>query len=145
IGTTDASYAPPGWDDYQFGVYTPWWWFGDFARGAADYACWDCGGTAVTYEEFTGRTDGEGSHYLDIAFGQATGTDGEPRDVDLPRTVTAEATVYDVNRQAWSDRTDLLVHPAEVYVGVRSDRSFVTEGSPIRIDAVVTDVDGDVA
>ena len=33
---------------------------------------------------------------------------------DLPVTVTAQATVTDVNRQAWSSTTDLLVHPAEL-------------------------------
>jgi uncharacterized protein YfaS (alpha-2-macroglobulin family) len=85
-------------------------------------------------QEYSGRTDQSGSHYLRIDF------DGD--DVDLPTAVTAEATVFDVNRQAWSSRTDLLVHPAEYYVGLRSDRAFVREGSPIRIDAVVTDVDG---
>ena len=31
---------------------------------------------------------------------------------------SSQATVFDVNRQAWSDGTDLLVHPAELYVGL---------------------------
>ena len=43
----------------------------------------------------------------------------------LPTTVTSQATVLDINRQAWSDGTDLLVHPGELYVGLRSDRTFV--------------------
>ena len=54
----------------------------------------------------------------------------------------AEATVFDVNRQAWSDGTDLLVHPGEEYVGLRSDRTFVKAGEPLVIDAIVTDIDG---
>ena len=87
----------------------PWWYFGGFAEDVA-YA----GDVAYEsdvvlrlrtrfrghdrYEEFTGRTDAGGTHYLQIDF------DGP--DVDLPTAVTAEATVFDVNRQAWSSRTD---------------------------------------
>ncbi|MCB0967083.1 MAG: hypothetical protein KDB37_09635, partial [Ilumatobacter sp.] len=142
VSTADTNFSPPGWRDFSFGVWQPWWWYGEDVGGyesAADLAypvdCWDCGPYGdVTYEDFSGRTDATGSHYLQLDF------DGD--DVDLPSTVTAEATVFDVNRQAWASRTDLLVHPAQYYVGLRTDRNFVREGTPIRIDAVVTDVDG---
>ena len=90
--------------------------------------------SAAEYEQFAGRTDAGGTHYLQIEF------DGP--EVDLPSTITAEATVLDVDRQAWASRTDLLVHPARYYVGLRSDRTFVEQGTPMRYDAVVTDVDG---
>jgi uncharacterized protein YfaS (alpha-2-macroglobulin family) len=140
VGTTETNYTPPGRDEYTFGVFQPWWWYGDESGSSADVAaeCFDCGpglGT-TTYEEFSGRTDETGTHYLQIAF------DGE--DVDLPSTVTAEATVFDVNRQAWASRTDLLVHPAREYVGLRSDRNFVRAGTPIRVDAIVADIDGEL-
>jgi len=138
VSKQDTAYQPPNWGEFTFGVWTPWWFEDDIAIERADVAiepCFDCGpGAATEYEEFSGRTDPGGSHYLQIDF------DGD--DVDLPTAVTAEATVFDVNRQAWSSRTDLLVHAAEFYVGLRSDRAFVREGTPIRIDAVVTDVDG---
>ncbi|MDW3216793.1 MAG: alpha-2-macroglobulin family protein [Ilumatobacteraceae bacterium] len=137
VSKRETTYRPPEWDQYVFGVWVPWWW-ADSRSGDGDVAsdgCFDCWpGTPVEYEEFSGSTDAGGSHYLQIDF------DGP--DVDLPTTVTAEATVFDVNRQAWSSRTDLLVHPAEYYVGLRSDRAFVRQGTPIRIDGVVTDVDG---
>ncbi|MFW2333044.1 alpha-2-macroglobulin family protein [Ilumatobacter sp.] len=140
VSRRDTTYRPPNWDEYTFGLWTPWWGYGgDVAvERSADVAfepCFDCGpGFATEFEQFTGRTDAAGSHYLQIDF------DG--REVDLPTAVTAEATVFDVDRQAWASRTDLLVHAAEYYVGLRSDRAFVREGTPIRIDAVVTDVDG---
>ncbi len=143
VTTRDTTYSPPNWDDFIFGIWQPWWYFGGFegdvgfARDVAVESdiCFDCGPVFdATYEEFSGRTDAGGTHYLQIDF------DGP--DVDLPTTVTAEATVFDVNRQAWASRTDLLVHAAEYYVGLRSDRTFVERGTPIRIDAVVTDVDG---
>ena len=48
----------------------------------------------------------------------------------------------DVNRQAWTSQTNLLVHPAALYVGLRSDRMFVEREDPLEIEAVVTDLDG---
>ena len=59
-----------------------------------------------------------------------------------PYTVSADATVMDTNRQAWSSSTNLLVHPSDLYVGMRSERSFVKQGVPLDIEAIVTDVDG---
>jgi len=50
--------------------------------------------------------------------------------------------VMDVNRQAWSSTTTLLVHPAHVYIGLRSDRYFVERGTPLKVDFIVTDLDG---
>jgi uncharacterized protein YfaS (alpha-2-macroglobulin family) len=143
VTTNDTTYAPPGWQGWTFGVWQPWWFEGGRGGLAGDVAyepaleepCIDCGpNSGAEYERFTGRTGPDGSHYLRIDF------DGP--DVDLPTTVSAEATVFDVDRQAWSSRTDLLVHPAEYYVGLRSDRPFVERGTPLRVDAVVADVDG---
>lgn len=149
VTTRETQFSPPGWDEFSFGIWQPWWYADDIGAGvglAADVAvdvaepdieCPGCPPTGeVDYEEFSGRTDASGSHFLHVDF------DGD--DVDLPSTVTAEATVFDVNRQAWASRTDLLVHPAHYYVGLRTDRNFVEPGTPIRVDAVVTDVDGEI-
>lgn len=140
VSTRQSSYSPPNWDEYTFGIWTPWWSYGggfgdEVAADIAFEQCFDCGpGFGTDFEEFTGTTDAGGSHYLQIDF------DGP--EVDLPTTISAEATVFDVNRQAWAARTDLLVHAAEYYIGLRTDRAFVRQGTPIRVDAVVTDVDG---
>ena len=48
----------------------------------------------------------------------------------------------DVNRQAWTGTTTLLVHPADLYVGLRSERYFVERGTPLKVDFIVTDLDG---
>ncbi|MFC2176850.1 alpha-2-macroglobulin [Actinomycetota bacterium] len=60
----------------------------------------------------------------------------------LPTTVSSQATVFDVNRQAWASGVDLLVHPGELYVGLRGQRTFVESGDPLIVDAIVTDIDG---
>ena len=45
-----------------------------------------------------------------------------------PWQVGVEAGVTDVNRQRWAAGASLLVHPSEVYVGLRSERGFVQAG-----------------
>ena len=59
-----------------------------------------------------------------------------------PVRIGATATVLDVNRQGWSGRADILVHPADLYVGLRSARHFVGRDEPMTVEAVVTDIDG---
>ncbi len=146
VTVSNTTYSPPNWDSYTFGVWVPWWSYGrgygaegDFAPfGASESFCYDCGpSTPVTYEEYHGVTNSSGTHYLQVDFSAPS--------ADLPSTITAESTVTDVNRQGWSSRTDLLVHSARFYVGLQSDRTFVREGTPLSVDAVVTDVDGALA
>ena len=124
VTTRQGSYSPPNWSDFTFGVWRPWWYFGDY------YEPWP----EPQRKTFSGRTDSSGSHYLRMDFEG----DGD----HLPTTVTAEARVIDVNRQQWASATDVLVHPASLYVGVRSTRTFVRAGDTLDIDAVVTDIDG---
>ena len=124
VTSTPTNYSPPNWSDFTFGFWTPWWgWYGD-----EDY---DSGST---YETFNGVTDASGTHFLKMNFeGNA-----QRRTV----SVMAEASVMDVNRQAWSSSTSLMVHPADLYVGLRSERYFVERGEPLEIELIVTDLDG---
>ena len=132
VWTTAAEYSPPDWDDFTFGKWTPWWYFDDFFYGGLDEGFGrGFGGSFIDEgpefeepERFTGTTDGSGTHYLRMDFDG----DGE----GLPTTVTADATVFDLNRQAWSSQTDVLVHPADLYVGLRATRTFVREGRAAR-------------
>lgn len=39
VQTSTASYAPPGWSGYTFGVWTPWWYAGADAYGTAMPCC----------------------------------------------------------------------------------------------------------
>ncbi len=48
----------------------------------------------------------------------------------------------DVNRQAWTSTARLLVHPADVYVGLRSPRLFVQPGERLFVESIVVDLDG---
>lgn len=123
VNATPASFSPPNRDDYTFGTWVPWW-------------SWRYPGEHVPdqYKQLQGKTDASGAHHLHIAFLSAV----PPRAM----SVSAQATVMDVNRQAWSSTATLLVHPADVYVGLKSEKMFVERGKPIEIEAIVVDLDG---
>jgi uncharacterized protein YfaS (alpha-2-macroglobulin family) len=122
VTATPATFHPPNRDDFVFGPFVPWW---DRRPRPQE---------PERVETMSARTDGSGVHRLRIDF--------ESGDPPRARVVRAEATVMDVNRQAWTAGADLLVHPSARYVGLRAERAFVPGGEPIVIDLVATDLEG---
>lgn len=133
VTSSPSNYSPPNWPDFIFGDWTPWWRDYEPVYIEKSYGP-DVGYAGTEYQTFSGVTDATGNHYLRLDF-------DEPKRLG-PFSVLAEATVMDVNRQAWSGTTSLLVHPANLYVGMRSDSTFVEQGTPLKIDLIVTDLDG---
>ena len=132
VTSNPTNYQPPNWSDFTFGIWTPWWYrFNPVSE--VYYGDWENGSSASS-QVFEGQTDATGNHYLSMEFGGS----GALR----PQSVTAEAVVMDVNRQAWAGSTNLLVHPANLYVGLRSERYFVERGQSLDIQLIVTDLDG---
>ncbi|MGM0576568.1 MAG: alpha-2-macroglobulin family protein [Myxococcota bacterium] len=124
LTSTPGEYVPPNRDDWTFGIWRPWW--RSFAPSGEER-------TRTTWE---GRTDATGEHAVRVDF----------RGVKPPRPfrLEAQATVMDVNRQAWTGRTALLVHPGALYVGVKTPSTFVQPGEPIHVDALAVDLEGRV-
>ncbi len=116
-----TNYTPPNRDDYTFGKFIAWW---------RD----DENDDETTEREFKSRTDAAGKHSLKMDFDAVNPA--------RPSSVTAEAKIQDVNRQTFAATTAMLVHPADVYVGVRSNRTFVQAGQAFEIESIVTDLDG---
>ncbi len=121
VTSTPGYFTPPNRGDFTFGKWVPWW-------------IGPTGSNESHTETFAGRTDAAGKHHLRIDFDSVN----PPR----PSNVTAEASVMDVNRQTWSARTSILVHPADLYVGLRSPRTFVQPGEQLVVQTIVTDIDG---
>ncbi|HKY44203.1 MAG TPA: alpha-2-macroglobulin family protein [Pyrinomonadaceae bacterium] len=121
VSSAQASFTPPNRDDYTFGRWVPWW-------------------TSDTYygknnrKEIIGRTDATGQHRIRIDFDSVRPA--------MASTVYAQVRVEDVNRQSWSSTTTLIVHPAKLYVGLKSERTFIQKGEPLVVQAIVTDLDG---
>ncbi len=150
VTTSTASYTPPNNPDFSFGIWRPWW-FGGFDEGFGGRFGGGFGGgfdddfgfggfgpeEEPKVERFSGVTNGGGDHFVQIDF-EGEG-DGQPT------SVSAQASVTDVNRQQWSSTTNMLVHPGEYYVGLRSDRTYVREGEPLEIELIVVDIDGEAA
>ncbi|MFN2169627.1 MAG: MG2 domain-containing protein, partial [Anaerolineae bacterium] len=57
VRQSSTRYSPPGWDDFTFGTWVPWWRDPWYDRSSAQRA-----------ETFTGRTDASGVHRLQIDF-----------------------------------------------------------------------------
>lgn len=150
VRTAAASYSPPGWSDYTFGIWTPWWQVNDAGFGQGPIGgspggsyppcCTPVDPDTSKVEKFAGSTDGDGSNYLQVQVG-----DLGAKYSGLPVAVTAQATVTDANRQAIAGTTDLLVHPASYYVGLASDDTFVNQGKDLVVHAIATGIDGAAA
>ncbi len=141
VSSNPTNYQPPNWPDFTFGEWQPWWiYYRSDVFYEGDFYGPPIPGGSGPVETFTGLTDAGGTHYLNLDFNK--------QDEALalrPYSVMAEATVMDVNRQAWAGSTSLLVHPASLYVGLHSEQTFVERGTPIKIELIVTDLDGNPA
>ena len=124
VTSAPTVFTPPNRDEFTFGTWTPWWryWYDEEAA------------RATRSESFQGKTDAVGTHMLHIDFLSVK----PPR----PMSVMAQAWVTDVNRQSWAAGATLLVHPSDLYVGLRRDRFFVDQGTPIELGTIVVDHDG---
>jgi len=120
VSATPTAFVPPGRGEWSFGPFSPWWrpWT-EPSRGYVDP------------DRFGGVTDATGAHHLGIHFDSV-----KPA---RPMSVTAEATVHDVNRQAWTASKTFLVHPSAVYVGLKTKSAYVERGEPVNVEAILVD------
>ncbi len=132
VTTSQTNFTPPNRDDYVFGSWTPWWGYrsyfeddeGNYGRGYKPPKTWT----------LAGKTDATGAHAMHLDFLSV-----KPA---MPMSVVTQATVIDVNRQAWTSSTALIVHPSLAYVGVKTKKPFVERGQPFDVDVVGVDLDG---
>ncbi|MBL0214834.1 MAG: Ig-like domain-containing protein [Myxococcales bacterium] len=136
VSASTTSFTPPNRDDYQFGAWHAWWSEG-FDRDYGDDGGYDddeayLGGRYRTGANrgtsswsLEGKTDAVGEHTLHLDFLSANPA--------TPMSVTTAATVTDVNRQAWSAQTSLVVHPSSLYVGLKAKRPFVEKGNTAEV------------
>ncbi|HET9990990.1 MAG TPA: DUF6049 family protein, partial [Kofleriaceae bacterium] len=124
-------FTPPNRDDYVFGNWQPWWGYTRYLAEDEDAVQTP---QAQTNWSFTGKTDALGEHVLHMDY-----TSVNPA---VPMSVSVNAAVYDVNRQAWNASSSLIVHPSSYYVGVKTKKPFVEKGQPFDLDVVGVDIDG---
>ncbi|MCK6523863.1 hypothetical protein L6R49_20845 [Myxococcota bacterium] len=122
-----GSYSPPNHDGWSFGPWTPWWMFW---RGGLP-----TGGFPETFTSLEGVTDASGGHTVSV--------DPHSLKPARPVSLSLQATVTDLNRQAWTKSQDITIHPSRVYVGVRAERPFVKAGETVKTELVAVGIDGE--
>jgi uncharacterized protein YfaS (alpha-2-macroglobulin family) len=122
-----TNYTPPNRQDFTFGKWFPWWrsYYGD-----NNYS-------ETTTQNFKGVTGADGKHRMKLDFIAANPA--------RPYTVSANGAVQDVNRQTWASSTNMLVHPADIYVGIRTQKTFVQQFEKFKVEAIATGIDGEAA
>ena len=125
VTASRTSFTPPNRDEYIFGAWEPWWGY----RGESGY-----GYQPPKSWSLEGKTDATGAHVLHLDFLSANPA--------LPMSVQANASVTDVNRQTWSASAALIVHPSNYYVGLKTDKPFVEQGTPYGLEVIGVDLDG---
>ncbi|HTJ41383.1 MAG TPA: DUF6049 family protein, partial [Kofleriaceae bacterium] len=130
VTAQETTYTPPNRDEFIFGHWMPWWSYRSW---------WDEDESAILRHQpktwqHTGKTDATGANVLHMDFLSANPS--------VPMSVSAQASVTDVNRQAWASASALIVHPSALYVGVKTKKPFVEKGQPIELEAIAVDIDG---
>ncbi|HEY6037193.1 MAG TPA: DUF6049 family protein, partial [Kofleriaceae bacterium] len=125
-----TNFTPPNRDDFVFGEWRPWWGYHSWYDDTGGYK------PAKTWQ-LAGKTDALGAHVMHMDFLSINPA--------LPMSVVANASVMDVNRQAWGASQAIIVHPSSLYVGVKAKRPFVEKGQPYALDVIGVDLDGKAA
>jgi uncharacterized protein YfaS (alpha-2-macroglobulin family) len=121
VTRSDGTFVPPNREDFIFGKNDP-----VYVRPK--------GKPQRVTETWTGHTNPQGAHRMRVDF--------DALEPPYPMALALNASVTDVNRQAWAAQTTMLVHPASVYAGVRFEKSFVKAGEPIAASVLAVDIDG---
>ncbi|MBV70544.1 MAG: hypothetical protein CMH52_04265, partial [Myxococcales bacterium] len=121
VSACTAAYRPPNTTGFSFGRWNPWW-----KRNQTQRCPW--------HGQQNGQTDSMGFNTISVKLASSK--------IPQPITMTAEATIVDINRQAWTTERSWVVHPSAHYVGIKNDRTVAALGSEVPIELIVTDVDG---
>jgi uncharacterized protein YfaS (alpha-2-macroglobulin family) len=121
---TTEDFQPPDNPGFAFGIAT-WEWSDENPAPSTE---------VIGAGE--GKTDAQGG--FDIDAGKVESPGGRSA------RVTLEAEVTDVNRQRIANRTEVHVHPASLYAGIRQRNvnGFAEVGKPVSLEAVAVSPDG---
>lgn len=122
----ETSFNYTGSGRYTFGESDYGWWYYDYY--------WDYGGNSVYYNG-SGTTDANGQYLINV---DSVVPSSETKD---PILLTIEANVTDESNQQISGRSTMLLHAANVYVGLRTEQYFGREGQPMNVYSIAVDAD----
>jgi uncharacterized protein YfaS (alpha-2-macroglobulin family) len=109
-----SGFQPPEHDGYVFSDGVKWW------QGSRS--------SSGSLAQGQGRLSAEGKSTKGLIL--------KPTTMDGPRGYEVEATVTDVSRQTISNRTRVLLHPGEFYIGAKPKETFITAGTAVEAQVV---------
>ncbi len=128
IAGQPSHYTPPGWDRFAFGIaHGPWWW-------AEEYFAYPESLPPGSHTAWGSHLDSRGRHSLTVTASASV--------LPVPHTLHVEATVQDLSQQSFSDSALVMIHPARLYVGGRTESYLAEVDRPYPLDVIVTDVAG---
>ena len=133
VQSSEAHFTPPNRSDFLFGR-SPSFFYGYTRRGRYGFASPYGRSTAPSHETLKGATGPDGVHRVRVDFDGVTPS--------FPRSLSLDARIADVNRQEWSAHGTMLVHPSNLYVGLKLPKTYLREGESIRLQAIASDLDG---
>ncbi|MFT3709657.1 MAG: MG2 domain-containing protein [Archangium sp.] len=119
---SETTFSAEAGNGFTFSQET-WWW--------DDGEPHDSNGFFASGE---GKADAKGELAVKAGVTEAPG--------EKPYRYTLEAEVTDVNRQSVAGRVEVMVHPANYYVGLRSPSYFLSVGTEYGMEALVLDTEG---
>ncbi len=125
VTRSTVGFTPPNRGDYHFGPEPSFFWSWRSSSSKKNQ---------IKTETWTAKTNPQGVHRLRIDF--------DALEPSYPMNLDIVGNVQDVNRQSWAGRTSMIVHPANVYSGVKLAKNFLRAGENIEVDGVIVDVDG---
>ena len=140
VSVSPTTYTPPGHSDFTFGTWVPWWRGGGMSdvvdAPMGRFSGFGRPGFGGVVKQHNGTLAADGSHWLHV-------------DVDSirpasPVTVTATASIQDVNRQTRTTTSTQLVHAADTYAGVHFPVTFVDAGQSFKVATIAVTPDGKV-
>ncbi|MEP6902935.1 MAG: MG2 domain-containing protein, partial [Actinomycetota bacterium] len=129
VSAYQTTFSPPNHEDFTFGTFIPWWRNYSIDSTRNYYY-------SSPAQDFGGTTDANGKHRINLDLVSANPA--------RPYILRATAELQDVNRQTVADTKIFLVHPSDVYVGLRSSKTFVRQGESLGVEAIATDLDGKI-
>lgn len=150
LSRATSGFTPPGDAnrDFTFGTGPSW---GSRSWG---FSTWSPVSPSPTIKSGSGQLDALGqlsvSHVVQVDEPDPTGSAPPKPKVKkgfeppvAATTYTLAATVTDDNRQAIAGSASFVVHPARVYLGLRSEKNVLREGGTAELSSIVVDLDGE--
>lgn len=118
------NYRPPGWSRYRFGIHTDLWFRGHRT------------GQPEAEQKNQSQLDADGRLRIQLEL--------NPKQEGRTYAVEVSAGVTDIDRQRQTVHHKQLVHPADVFLGIRLKKRVFAATEDIEVEYVVVDAQGNI-